>query len=212
LQIEHIEAKANGGTNRISNLGLACEPCNKKKGTLDVRVFLKNKPELLAKILKQAKQPLKEAASVNSTRWALFNALKDSGLPVETGSGGRTKFNRVTLGLPKEHWIDAACVGESGAEVIISVSLLPLMTKATGHGCRQVIRTDRFGFPRQTAKKGGTVFGFQTGDMVRAVVPSGKKIGNHAGYFNIETRNGIVQGISHRHCSLVHRKDGYCYN
>jgi hypothetical protein len=59
LRIERIEAKTNGGTNRISNLGLAREPCDKKKGTLDIRVFLKNNPESLAKIFKQAKQSLK---------------------------------------------------------------------------------------------------------------------------------------------------------
>jgi hypothetical protein len=44
--------------------------------------------------LKQAKTPLKDAAAVNSTRWKLFNSLKELGLPVETGSGGLTKFNR----------------------------------------------------------------------------------------------------------------------
>ena len=96
---------------------------------------------------------------------------------------------------------------------------MPLIAKTTGHGCRQVTRTDRFGFPRQAAKKGGSVFGFQTGDMVRAIVPAGKKIGNHigkvavreTGYFNIQTENGCVQGISHKHCALIHSKDGYSY-
>lgn len=34
LQIEHIQPKAKGGTNRISNLCLACEKCNLKKGTV----------------------------------------------------------------------------------------------------------------------------------------------------------------------------------
>ena len=219
LQIEHIEAKTNGGSSRISNLGLSCEPCNTKKGKLDIRVFLKNKPELLAKILKQAKASLKDAAAVNSTRWALLEALKATALPVETGSGGRTKFNRTTQGYPKAHWIDAACVGVSGTDVAIAEKLMPLIAKTTGHGCRQVTRTDRFGFPRQAAKKGGSVFGFQTGDMVRAIVPAGKKIGNHigkvavreTGYFNIQTENGCVQGINHKHCALIHSKDGYSY-
>ena len=32
LQIEHIQPKARGGSNRISNLTLACEKCNLKKG------------------------------------------------------------------------------------------------------------------------------------------------------------------------------------
>lgn len=32
LETEHIVAKANGGSNRISNLTLACRPCNEKIG------------------------------------------------------------------------------------------------------------------------------------------------------------------------------------
>src|SRR6266478_4064764 len=40
LQVEHIQAKANGGTDRVSNLCMACDSCNKAKGTQDIRVFL----------------------------------------------------------------------------------------------------------------------------------------------------------------------------
>ena len=72
LQVEHLQAKANGGTDRVSNLCLACEPCNQAKGTQDIRVFLADKPDRLARILAQAKTPLKDAAAVNSTRWALY--------------------------------------------------------------------------------------------------------------------------------------------
>jgi 5-methylcytosine-specific restriction endonuclease McrA len=70
LQVEHVKPKAKGGTNRISNLCLACEKCNQKKGILDLQVFLAEKPELLRKIQSQLKAPLKDAAAVNSTRWA----------------------------------------------------------------------------------------------------------------------------------------------
>ncbi len=110
LQVEHIQAKANGGTDRVSNLCMACDSCNKAKGTQDIRVFLAGKPDLLARILAQARAPLKDAAAVNTTRWALYERLKQEGLPIECGSGGLTKFNRTQRGLPKAHWIDAACV------------------------------------------------------------------------------------------------------
>jgi hypothetical protein len=39
------------------------------------------------------------------------------GLPVSFWSGSRTKFNRTQQCYPKAHWIDAACVGESGNQV-----------------------------------------------------------------------------------------------
>ncbi|GCF11979.1 hypothetical protein KDI_55430 [Dictyobacter arantiisoli] len=72
LQIEHIHPRAKGGSNRISNLCLACEKCNRAKGTQDVAVFLKKEPDVLKRIQAQVKHPLKDAATVNTTRWLRF--------------------------------------------------------------------------------------------------------------------------------------------
>ncbi len=166
----------------------------------------------------QAKRPLKDAAAVNSTRWALFKALKKTGLPVITGSGGLTKFNRTRLNLPKTHWLDAACVG-----TIDSLNILidkPLLIKATGHGSRQMCRTDKFGFPSRYVPRLKFVKGFQTGDIIKAVVTVGKKIGTYVGRvavrtrgsFNISTNKILVQGISYKCCSIIQRKDGYSYS
>lgn len=215
LQIEHIQPKAKGGTNRISNLCLACEPCNIKKGTQDIEIFLRKKPEVLKQIKSQAKRPLKDAAAVNSTRWALFHELKETGWAVITGSGGLTKFNRTKLNLPKTHFFDAACVGDT-PELLVLASQ-PLNIKATGHGTRQMCRTDKFGFPSRYVPRFKFVKGFQTGDIVKAIVTSGKKIGDYigrvavrsTGSFNISTANGLIQGISYKYCQQIHQKDGY---
>ena len=129
LQVEHIHPKAKGGTNRISNLCLACEKCNQQKGTQLIEQFLAKKPDVLNRILTQAKKPLKDAAAVNSTRWELFKQLKALGLPVNTGSGGLTKFNRTRLNLPKTHWLDAACVGKIDGLKLKTNK--PLLIKAT---------------------------------------------------------------------------------
>jgi 5-methylcytosine-specific restriction endonuclease McrA len=218
LQVEHIHPKAKGGSNRISNLCLACEKCNLKKGTQDVKQFLAKKPDLLKQILSQAKRPLKDAAAVNSTRWALFNRLKETGLPVSTGSGGRTKFNRTRLNLPKTHWLDAACVGKVDELEVLTDK--PLLIKATGHGTRQMCRTDKFGFPARYVPQFKFVQGFQTGDIVKAVVTTGKKVGEYvgrvavrsSGSFNISDKSGLVQHIKHSCCKAIHRKDGYGYS
>lgn len=217
LQIEHIVPKANGGSNRISNLGLACQCCNQKKGALDVKDFLKKDAKRLTKILAKAKAPLKDAAAVNSTRWALFNQLKTTGLKVETGSGGQTKFNRTRLGVPKSHALDAACVGELGA--IADWTKPTLTVKCTGRGSYQRTRLNEFGFPRGYLTREKTIHGFQTGDMVKADVTKGKKIGKYvgrvavraSGNFNIQSASGLIQGISHRYCKVVQRADGYGY-
>jgi 5-methylcytosine-specific restriction endonuclease McrA len=111
LQVEHIVPRIKGGSNRVSNLTLACAKCNQKKDSQDLTEFLKNKPEQIRKIQAQAKAPLKGAAAVNSSRWALWNALKEFGLPLRTGSYGQAKYNRSQFNIPKTHALDAACVG-----------------------------------------------------------------------------------------------------
>jgi hypothetical protein len=79
---------------------------------------------------------------------------------------------------------------------------------------------DRYGFPRTSAKRFKRVKGFQTGDMVKAVVPTGKKAGVYigrvavrtSGSFNITTEKGTVQGISYKYRRLLQRIDGYQYS
>ena len=220
LQIEHIHPRANGGSNRIANLCLACEQCNKAKGTKDIKDFLAKKPDLLRKILAQAKAPLKDATAVNATRWELFRWLQSLGLPIECGSGGLTKYNRSRRHLPKTHWLDAANVGKSTPEILRVKHVHPLVIIATGHGSRQMCRMSKFGFPRTGAKRHKRVQGFMTGDLVRAVVASGKKVGTYVGrvavratgFFNITTFMGTIEGVSYKYCSTIHHCDGYAYH
>lgn len=219
LQMEHILCKARGGSNRVSNLLPSCARCNERKGTQLLTTFLKDKPELLQRILAQAKAPLKDAAAVNTTRWALYERLKAFGVPIETGTGGRTKYNRSARHLPKTHWLDAACVGASTPEAVSAAGVFPLLITAKGRGSRQMCRMDTCGFPRTGPKQAKRVKGFQTGDMVKAIVTSGKKAGVHigrvairtTGSFNITTKQGVIQGISYRYCLPIHRLDGYSY-
>lgn len=218
LQIEHIQARANGGSDRVSNLCLACEKCNQKKGTKDIRDFLKGKPDLASRILKQAKAPLKDAAAVNVTRWKLFEVLKATGLPVTTGTGGETKFNRTRLGLPKEHWIDAACVGITETLKVLTSKILKV--KATGHGGRQRCQTDKLGYP-QKYRPLRPIHGFCTGDIVKIVIPKGVNAGTYIarlcpysnGNGEIYTTTGKKRiGIKLEYVEKpIHRKDGYSY-
>ena len=219
LQIEHICPRAVREDNRVCNLTLACGPCNQRKGTQDIRIFLAHQPDLLATLLAQAKAPLKDAASVNATRWTLYERLREVGLPIEGSSGGLTKYNRIRQGLPKTHWIDAANVGKSTPDRLQGKGVVPLLITANGHGCRQMCLMDKRGFPRTKPKRAQSVKGFQTGDIVKAIVTRGTKIGTYVGRvavratgsFNIRTKDGTVEGISHNACHSVHHADGYSY-
>ena len=218
LQIEHIHPKARGGSDRVSNLTLACEPCNRRKGARPVEVFLKDDPERLKDLKAQAKAPLKDAAAVNTTRWELFRRLQATDLPVATGSGGRTKWNRSRLDIPKAHALDAMCVGD--VEAVSGWQTPVLKIEAKGRGDYQRTNVTAHGFPRGYFMRHKMIRGFRTGDIVKAVVTTGKKIGTYlgkvavraTGSFKVQTPEGPIDGLSWRFCTTQHRADGYSYS
>jgi 5-methylcytosine-specific restriction endonuclease McrA len=213
LEVEHLIPRSRGGSDWVSNLTLACRACNQRKDNQTADEF--GYPHLMA----QARQPLRAAAAVNATRNALYRVLIGMGLPVEVGTGGQTKYNRVQQGYYKTHWLDAVCVGASGATVRVHPHHDALHIQAVGRGSRQMCRMDKYGFPRTSAKSVRTVNGFKTGDLIKAVVGKGKHVGTYVGrvavratgYFNVTTTQGVKQGIRHTDCRRVHRADGYSY-
>lgn len=218
FEIEHIHPKSRGGSDRVSNLTIACHNCNQSKGNQPVEQFLVKKPELRRRILAQAKAPLKDAAAVNTTRWELHRRLQSTGLPIELGSGGRTKFNRQIRGIDKQHWTDAACVGASTPPKLLLNGVKPLIIKAKGHGTRQRCRTDKYGFPKAHAPKAKFFMGFTTGDIVKADIPSGKYAGSYTGRIAIRFRPSFMLLLSDKrfdvhpkYLTTIHKADGYEY-
>jgi hypothetical protein len=270
LNVDHIHPRSKGGSNRVSNLALSCIPCNQAKDNRSVEEFLVGRPEVVRQVLAQAKAPLKDAAAVNSTRWALWRALMATGLPVATGSGGQTKWNRTRFGLPKTHTLDAICVGEVSA-----IASYPDTITVAGSAGRGMYQRTKIVATRHCRGCGGTYslkdyvkrkegerrlstsvhfrnrfcpkcrkarnytdsgfrysqspflqfprmkkhFGFVTGDLVRAVVPSGKYAGVHVGrvavrargVFVVTTPTGKVE-TSHRNCRVLQRADGWTWS
>ena len=132
------------------------------------------------------------------------------------GSGGRTKFNRTTRGLPKTHWLDAACVGASTPETLSA-------SKASGRcwSRRAAMASGTAAGRTSTASRSGTprgrrsYQGFRTGDIVRADIPNGKHRGTHTGRIAIRYRPSFRMGAIDVHpdqLTVVHRADGYNYS
>jgi len=214
LEVEHLVPRARGGSNRVSNLIVACRACNTKKGTLNLEEFLSKKAAQLRRIQAQQSASLHDTAAVNATKYRLLESLKQFGYPVETGSGAQTSFNRKEQKLDKAHWVDAACVGDSGANIKIP-HLKLLRIKCTGHGTRQMCGTDKYGFPIRHRTRAKVFFGFKTGDIVQAVVTSGKKAGIYIGKVSVRATGsfklGSVDGLHHRFFASLHTMDGYDY-
>ena len=222
LEINHIVPRTHGGSDRVSNLTLACRSCRERRGATNLEEFLSTKPKLLKKLQSQAKAPLKDVAAINSTRLALLERLKATGLPVEVSNGGETKFNRNQQRIPRSHWLNAACIGASTPNNIKWEQVQPLAIKAMGHGKRKMVNVDAFGFPRGKPK-GIPIHPFRTGDVVRAKIPTGKYAGEYeeriSSIKTSETRVGIPnkkgQGTIYFQTKFITTKifnsDGYDY-
>jgi len=121
LEIEHIVPTSRGGTDRVSNLTIACPKCNQKKGNKTAAEF--GYPE----IQKKANRTLKAAAFMNVVRWKLVNALG-----CQWTYGYITKHNRIKLGLEKSHCNDSFVIaGGNGQQ------------RVTQYGVSQTRRNNR---------------------------------------------------------------------
>ena len=230
LEVEHVYPRSRGGSNRVGNLVIACKRCNEAKGnrtaaewaaTLTGRSQRAGTRRTNAQRIGEGWRPgLPDAAAMNATRYAIGYALKAFGVPVAFASGGRTKYNRQCVGLPKTHWSDAACVGEHGDRARVRAGLRPLVITSTGRGRRQVRQTDRYGFPHGAAGRCKRVAGNQTGDRVRLHRTTGKYRGQYTGTLacvradgrkDVHTSRGRITASSVDRLRLIQRADGYRY-
>ena len=216
-EIDHIVPRAKGGTNSVYNLVASCKACNKKKSNKTLKEFGKIMNKDYSH-LKPKKLP-RDAAIVQSARNYMVREISNLVPNTTTYDAWLTKYNRDDLGLSKEHYYDALSVGEIPTKFNFLTDKI-LLISAKGRGSRQMCRVNKYGFPRTSAKASKIVEGFQTGDMVKAVVTKGSKQGEYLGRvivrsnrnFNIKTKNNLVQGIWYKYCHLVQRCDGYLYN
>jgi hypothetical protein len=159
------------------------------------------------------------ARPVKPLRVKIDPGSQTTSLAVETGTGERTQWNRTTRRLPKTYRVDAACVGASSPAVLRALGVVPLVVTATGWQSRQMCLLDDRGFPRMRARQQSRVQGFRTGDLVRALVPTGTRAGTSvgrvavraSGRFQVTTSRGTIQGIASTHCRALQHRDGYSY-
>ncbi|MFE1309030.1 RNA-guided endonuclease IscB [Streptomyces sp. NPDC058755] len=222
LNIEHVRPRSRQGSSRISNLVLSCIPCNKAKGSRSIESFLAHRPDLLARILEQTKAPLRDAAAMNAIQWQLTEALETLGKPVHAWPGHLTKANRDAMGFAKTHTLDALSVGHLDHESGDAIARFPdqvLVVKATGRGSYARTTPDPYGFPRLRRARKKQHFGYVTGDLVRAVMPSGKWAGTWTGRISVRARGqhslttsvGRIN-VSHWNLRLLQQGNGYGYS
>ena len=215
-EIDHIIAKANGGTNSTFNLTPACRSCNQKKSNLSLKEFGKLMGKDFSKL--EPKKLPKDAAIVQLARNYMIREITKLVSNTTTHDAWVTKYNRDSLCLPKEHYYDALSVGEIPTKFNFFTDKI-LVVSAKGRGSRKMCKVDKYGFPKTAAKASKLVEGFQTGDIVKAVVSNrlkaveylGRVAVRSTGRLNIKTKSGLTKDIGYKYCRLIQRGDGYSY-
>lgn len=227
LQWEHKTPRKQGGSDSLTNATLSCGLCNRIKGNRTLHQFLKyleGRKDKLSVIqyeniirLTKVKTPvLRDSAVMNATRFKLRDYLEALGLNPIMSPGWVTKRNRLDQKYVKDHWIDAACVG--GCPVYLNINHVPLTAKSMGHGSRQMVTNNKYGFPASAPKGPSSVGGFKTGDLVLLNKKDGMFIGKHIGRILIRRngkhsirKNGTMITSVYRKFIKLQSSDGYAY-
>lgn len=100
LNVHHIESRKTG-SDAPNNLITLCETCHKgyHKGTVKLPKTIHRGMSFM------------DATFMGVMRWAFYNKLKKTYPNVSLTYGYITKNTRIENGLPKDHYIDARCIG-----------------------------------------------------------------------------------------------------
>lgn len=215
-EIDHVVPRSKGGTNSTYNLVASCRSCNEKKSNLSLKAFGKLMGKDYSHI--EPKKLPKDAAIVQSARNYTIKEITKLVPDTTTYEAWLTKYNRDELGLPKEHYYDALSVGNIQDYKFLTDKILVISAK--GRGSRQMCSMNKFGFPRTKPKGSKSVKGFQTGDIVKAVLTKGSRQGEYlgrviiksSGRFDIQTGTRDIPGIGYKYCHIIQKGDGYSYN
>ena len=126
-----------------------------------------------------------------------------------------TKYHRVSRGLEKTHWLDVACVGKSTPECLQARGVSPLHIKAREVGTDSCVAPTNTDFPSVTGHVRNMSMNFKPAIWseysFRVARTQGYMLVRATGSFDISTKGGRIQGISHRCCTVLRQCDGYRY-
>jgi RRXRR protein/HNH endonuclease len=195
LEVEHIVPRIRGGTNRVSNLTLACKTCNQVKGKRTAGEF--GHPEVQARALK----PLKDAVYVSIIKpWVIRTLSKLLGqVGISTTFGYETKCKRMkTLELPKTHYFDAVAIACDPGETVLPTQEW-YQCRCVPRGSYQLYNGSRSEHKVSGPKK---VFGWKLYELVevngQVGYISGRRVNGRFSVKDAVTGRLLVDGIGHK--------------
>ena len=140
LEVHHIIFRSEGGSDEDENLITLCHTCHKALHDGKIKPNFKGKK----------KGQLKYATQMNSIRCQLLKHYPDA---IET-FGMVTKANRLSLGIEKDHHLDACVIANGGNPVKLHTDTV-YIKKSVAKGDRQKTKGIRSEQPIMTGKMQG---------------------------------------------------------
>lgn len=148
LEVHHIVFRSQGGSDEEGNLVTLCHTCHKAL----------HSGKITLKFTGKKKGTLKYATQMNSIRCQLLKQYPEA---IET-FGCVTKANRLSIGIEKDHHLDACVIASQGLPITIKTNLLYLK-KSVSKGDFQKTKGIRSEQPITTGK----ICGFRKYDKVK---------------------------------------------
>lgn len=159
LQVHHKRQRKDGGTDVPANLITVCADCHKAyhAGILNSKKASLMKPDTKIKTMR-------DASFMGIMRWAVWDRLKELGIPLHMTYGYKTAEARRQYDLPKEHRIDARCIsGHPDAE---PADEWFYCKKVRCHNRQIHKKNPGAGGYRKQAQQGHVIKGFKLNDTV----------------------------------------------
>lgn len=197
LEIEHIIPKSRGGSDRVSNLTIACHECNQSKNNQTAEEF--GYPKIHAK----AEKSLKATSFMNYVRTRIVDSIG-----CEQTYGYITKHDRIELGLDKSHANDAYVIAGGNGQTRSSHQIIGRQVRRQNRSLYKANLLKGGRLKRNTVKE---VNGFRRYDKVKY---EDKECFIHglrsSGYFDIRTVDGakIKASVSSKKITFLERAKG----
>ena len=199
LQVHHKKQRKDGGTDVPENLITVCADCHKAYhvGMLDSKRANFMKPDTKIKTMR-------DASFMGIMRWAVWDRLKEFGIPLHMTYGYKTAEKRKQYDLPKEHCVDARCI--SGYPDAKPSDEWFFCKKVRCHN-RQIHRTKILkGGIRKRNQAEYEIKGFRLFDKVRCSNTECFVFGRRStGYMDVRMLDGtkVNAGISYKALKLI---------
>lgn len=222
LEIDHLTPKSKGGTDKISNLTIACKTCNDAKGSLTLEQWRRSLQDGRSQMdnrrvkgierqkkRRELKRGFQYSALTQSYKNYLLAELRGR-FPVSTTYGAKTKFDRLRLGIDKSHVNDALVIASDGEPLQVpDFHILEKQIKKRRPA--EFISPPVKGRPVVKRKWEHEIFGFRLWDRVSFTDAAGEVVQGYvtarrlSGSFRVGTLDGreVTGGKSYRKLTLV---------